>query len=774
MTVVSVVVPIYNVAPYLEACLASIAAQTHTELDVVLVDDGSTDDSAEIAARFADSDPRFRLVRQPNGGLGNARNAGVAHARGEMLAFVDSDDLLPPRAYEHLLRALEQSSSDFATGAFRRLDETGSRPAYYAAAAFARRRSAEHITRFHDLVVDRTAWNKLFRRSFWDVHGFRFGAGVQYEDQYATLPAYFLAGSVEVLATPVYYWRLRGESITHGREQPRSIADRLTAIGWTRSWLTEHGFAEHLDWYDASVFAQDLGYVPETIAAAGEPERELLLDRIDAVLGDSVAYLQLPAIDRLSWELVRRRDLPRLRELVQVKTSGAAATARPRRRLRHWQADYPFRRDGVLPRSLYRVDGEMEAVSHLARIAVDGRTVRLEGLAYLAHLGAREPRGQRLAVWATCGEHRVDFEVRQLRRPDLATVTPSRAADVTGAGFVAVVAADRFRLPSVPGAEAGGNASGPVEWQVSVGVRSRGVRAATAVHQVCPAAPVTGATVVLGRRRQARVELTSAGELIVHVEPRAAELTGVTMTADGLELTGNAPGGSATHGLFRLSATGEKRAGWPVELAADDGRRTFTARLPLAELRSDLDLPTAPQTLRRQRLEQWDLAVKAGKLSARLRLPCVPDDTWTVGDREWLLGTTRAGWALLVERLPRPIVTGVSVTAAGFELTGRRHHDDPGAPLLLAGADADLPVPVDGDAASGGFRVVLTPDDVDRAEGTWDLVVRRPDDPGPPVPCAFAESVLAALPLLVTTSSRRMVLGVRGRTTPTLTVRAAR
>ncbi|MFC7730357.1 glycosyltransferase family 2 protein [Actinomadura keratinilytica] len=92
---ISLVVPIYNVAPYLDACLRSLAAQTCRDLEVVMVDDGSTDDGGRIAAKFAAADSRFRLLTQDSKGLGAARNAGLAAARGEFLGFVDGDDMLP-------------------------------------------------------------------------------------------------------------------------------------------------------------------------------------------------------------------------------------------------------------------------------------------------------------------------------------------------------------------------------------------------------------------------------------------------------------------------------------------------------------------------------------------------------------------------------------------------------------------------------------------------------------------------------------------------------
>src|SRR5256885_10954123 len=111
---ISVVVPIYNVEPYLDECLDSIARQTYRDLEVVMVDDGSKDNSPAIAELWASKDERFRLVTQPNGGLGNARNTGIRHAGGELLAFVDSDDYLAPNAYQLLVEALDETGSGLA------------------------------------------------------------------------------------------------------------------------------------------------------------------------------------------------------------------------------------------------------------------------------------------------------------------------------------------------------------------------------------------------------------------------------------------------------------------------------------------------------------------------------------------------------------------------------------------------------------------------------------------------------------------------------------
>src|SRR4051812_748761 len=153
MARISVVVPAFDVGPYLRECLASIAGQTVRDLQVIVVDDGSRDGTRAIAEEFAASDPRFHVIAQENRGLGAARNAGVDAARGTYLAFVDGDDILPPRAYEHLQGALARTGSDFAAGNVFRLTGDGAAQAPFLRRAFARTRLRTHVTRFDELIV---------------------------------------------------------------------------------------------------------------------------------------------------------------------------------------------------------------------------------------------------------------------------------------------------------------------------------------------------------------------------------------------------------------------------------------------------------------------------------------------------------------------------------------------------------------------------------------------------------------------------------------------
>jgi CDP-glycerol glycerophosphotransferase len=333
---ISVVVPVYNVEAYLGECLDSIASQSVRDLEVIVVDDGSTDGSAAIAREWAARDPRFQVITQANGGLSAARNTGLDAARGELLSFVDSDDLLAPGAYERLHGALERTGSDFATGNVHRLTSDGVWQAQFLEKAFARTRLATHITRFPELLADRTAWNKLWRRSFWDAHGWRFPEGAVHEDIPITLPAHFLARSVDVISKPVYLYRMRDDgelSITQRRLEPRVFLDRLSAVRQVSEFLRREGPPGSLRLYQESVVAHDLRYHLDILDSAGEEYRETFLEQANAFLDEAEDGIlePLPEIERRKWRLVRERRLPELFDLLAAQRRGTLRVRLQRR-----------------------------------------------------------------------------------------------------------------------------------------------------------------------------------------------------------------------------------------------------------------------------------------------------------------------------------------------------------------------------------------------------------------------------------------------------------
>ena len=191
-------IPVYNVADFLPECLASLLGQTHRELEVVIVDDGSTDASGSIADDYAARDPRLHVVHTENRGLGAARNEGVRHASGRYLVFLDSDDVLPPKAYPVMVRQLEAAGSDFVSGSFVRWENGGLHEPPWMRRLHSRRRVGIRADDHPEILGDVMAWDKMFRRSFWDSAGLSWPEGILYEDQPTTTKA-FLRGRFDVI-----------------------------------------------------------------------------------------------------------------------------------------------------------------------------------------------------------------------------------------------------------------------------------------------------------------------------------------------------------------------------------------------------------------------------------------------------------------------------------------------------------------------------------------------------------------------------------------------
>lgn len=208
----SLVVPVYNVAPFLERCLASLAAQNLDGMEIVCVDDGSTDDCPAILARYAARHAQMRVIRQDNGGLSAARNTGLAHISGEYLAFVDSDDWIEPGYYRRLLELARTKNLDMAHGNAmyhfegRREDH----PIYRDALSTEVMPGREVLRRrLAEKTLLHMVWMHLYRRDFIERLGMRFVPRLYHEDVLWTTRALLEARRVAYDPAPGYFYRQR-------------------------------------------------------------------------------------------------------------------------------------------------------------------------------------------------------------------------------------------------------------------------------------------------------------------------------------------------------------------------------------------------------------------------------------------------------------------------------------------------------------------------------------------------------------------------------------
>lgn len=218
---VSVIVPIYGVEQYLNACLDSIAAQSFSDLEVILVDDGSPDNCPAICDARAASDPRFRVIHRENGGLACARNTGLRLVTGDYVLFVDSDDLLPPDAVKSLLSALISTDADMARGTFLRFTETP--PAVIAAHQPPKLITPEEavaaLIAGNNAYIGNTVWRALYRRSvLWDG---MFPDGRNFEDVSVSPRLFARCRKICLIPDTVYFYRKNRSASSTLRDRPK-------------------------------------------------------------------------------------------------------------------------------------------------------------------------------------------------------------------------------------------------------------------------------------------------------------------------------------------------------------------------------------------------------------------------------------------------------------------------------------------------------------------------------------------------------------------------
>ncbi|MGW1156016.1 CDP-glycerol glycerophosphotransferase family protein [Streptomyces rubiginosohelvolus] len=630
----SVVIPVHNVEDYLEDCLRSVAEQTLDAIEVVMVDDGSTDASGRIAAEFAARDERFRLVRQPNAGLSAARNTGVRHTTPTVpyLAFADSDDVVVHDAYERMTAALESSGSDLVTGNVWRLTGQGRQQAWQYR-WLTGPRSHTHITRDPRLLADRVAWNKVFRRSFWDAHAFAFPEGRLYEDTPVMIPAHHLAGSVDVLAEHVYYWRVREGSITRRRTDVTGVRDRIAACEQVSAFLGGRDAAQRRA-YDASCLRDDFGYFLDGLPMGGEAYRTAFLEGAGAFVDRAGPQVLegLPVELRIKWQLVRERRLTDLLAVLAFERANGTGTfaveGLPGRR----RAVYP----GVRGASALLARTDIPAVARLldARWGADGK-LRLRGYAYLRNLPAGSAH-RRLTVGmvrAERGRAVRPVPVRSVPAPEATVNSGQELHGYDHAGFEMVL--DPDRLPAT--AEGGG-------WLVGLVLAAPGT-----VRRVAVRAQDAGAEQQLvhdlGDGRRAVLDFRG-GRLRLTVSRLRAQAEGHRTVAAGtagasLEIAGRLLDGTTrATALVLTRGDGEE---YSCEVAYGEGSGpqggapgpdtgvprpeglAFTVRVPLAELAAvPPAMHRAPREVEAADGARWQVRLLLAD-GTRVPLPAAPD-----------------------------------------------------------------------------------------------------------------------------------------------------
>ena len=247
---ISVIVPIYNVEKYLEECLDSIQNQTYSDIEVILVNDGSTDKSKEICGKYCKEDNRFQLLNQENQGLSAARNTGVAASRGEFIVFVDSDDMILANYLETLMHYMREDV-DIVESQFTVSNEEFLAKSFKEPSILFEGNSQEAVKIFPKHVLNVNAVIKLYRRSI--VEAVPYIDGVIFEDVYCGIGMLKYIRKIIKIDYKGYYYRQRQASIMHRTFTPKNldiftVSDKLLEMYSDREELLPYiaSFLVHL------------------------------------------------------------------------------------------------------------------------------------------------------------------------------------------------------------------------------------------------------------------------------------------------------------------------------------------------------------------------------------------------------------------------------------------------------------------------------------------------------------------------------------------------
>lgn len=312
---VSVIVITYNDASRLPRAVRSVLGQTLKNLEVVVVDDCSTDDTPSVAKALTEEDGRVRYLRLPanSGGCGAPRNAGMDAARAPFLMFLDSDDELPRHACKSLLLEAEATGADFVMGTVERVDEASGAVTLWYPRLFAERRVVDGIRAEPELLFNCLATNKLYRRTFLDGTGIRFHEDIHHEDIVWSTELFCRSKLFAVVPWAVYRWLLAATPVTRSissrRHELENVRQRVTAAELSdRVLAVTHSLDLKQD-KDFRFLSHDLrlylGDLPQRDPAWISRFADIVIPYVDTL--EPAAIEQLSRAERVCLQLVRER-----------------------------------------------------------------------------------------------------------------------------------------------------------------------------------------------------------------------------------------------------------------------------------------------------------------------------------------------------------------------------------------------------------------------------------------------------------------------------------
>lgn len=316
---ISVIIPVYNVEKYLKHSIESILKQKYSNLQIILIDDGSTDKSGEICDSYAQKDDRITVVHQKNGGAANAKNKGLCLATGKYLTFLDSDDYLEPEAYDFMVNQLEKYDADIVQCCFRNvfIDKTEDKCIFTETVEMD---TSSYLKLFTQDWTCGLLWDKLYRREIFE--GIFFDEGHKIDDEFFTYKGVMNAKKIVRIPKIVYNYRQRLSSVMMSENsQEKIIVDKLEYLSIRRKIVADkfpklkRAFDEHylnmllILSKDFNVSVDSMKYIKKLLK---EYYRESQRIKLPFSVSRRLFYLRYSSIDKLMKKKVmyeRKREV---------------------------------------------------------------------------------------------------------------------------------------------------------------------------------------------------------------------------------------------------------------------------------------------------------------------------------------------------------------------------------------------------------------------------------------------------------------------------------
>ncbi len=248
MPKISVIVPVYNVEVFLKDCLDSLVNQTLNDIEIICINDGSTDNSLDILNDYAEKYKRIIVYSQENAGISSARNKGLELAKGEYISFVDSDDWISKDFYEKLYEKAASNKADIAAGNIEYYQEGKFiKDNYLSKKTFALDKNViSSINDKQKFTYSVVVWNKIYKRELIKNTGLKFPAGMKFEDNFFTFLIIFSASVIVTESSVTYYYRINKNSIMCTAFSTNAMFDIFKVLSETTKFVNQNTFPENI------------------------------------------------------------------------------------------------------------------------------------------------------------------------------------------------------------------------------------------------------------------------------------------------------------------------------------------------------------------------------------------------------------------------------------------------------------------------------------------------------------------------------------------------